>query len=322
MYSIKRALRSNDWLNLVAVNLFNNTFHPYMAKRTARSLGLNVKFDKDHIEIFDRSARIRISKSHMIYLDGVMTDFRYYADAVEPDENGIIDYSRPKSHIVKGYDLHPIVFPALAEPIATTKQYLEFANLKDGSVAIDLGAYSGLTAIMFRELCGQDGKVIAIDADTLNIETIKENFANYTAATGKIINLLEGAVWTHANGISFSREGNMGSSAVDIVGRRVKATEVVKSFTLANVAAKFDLEKVDFIKCDIEGGEGFIFQDHTFFSKYLPRIIVEAHLVDGVSTVKAVQDALRPYGYSFKLIQQAGEGLPLMECWVEGPKLK
>lgn len=316
LQQIKSVFRNNDTINLMAVSLYTKAVQPIIAKRNAAKLGLKLDFSDQLIDIYGNNQHIRIARKHIIYLDGVMNDFRYYADAVEPDEAGIVDFSRSKAHIVKGYDLHPIIFPALAEPMATTSQYLEFANLSEGSVSIDLGAYSGLTSIMFRELSGTTGKVIAIDADDLNIVAIKENLKNYHEKTGKTVDLLEGAVWTHSDGIKFSQEGNMGSSATDIVGRRVKSTRLVKSFTLMNVAEMFHLDRVDFIKCDIEGAEAYIFGDKDFFSKYTPRIIVEAHLVDGASTANTVKKALEPFGYKFKIIQQAGEGLPLMECWV------
>ena len=42
----------------------------------------------------------------------------------------------------------PVFFNSLSEPIVTAKQYNDFANLSEESIAIDLGAYSGLTSIL------------------------------------------------------------------------------------------------------------------------------------------------------------------------------
>lgn len=313
--SLKRMIRRNDTLNLIATRTYLSIVQPYKVKNQARTKGLEVHYGKRTIDVFNARSRISIAKGHAIYLNDVIGNFDYFSDAVEPDQSGVIDYSKPNLHRVKGFDLHPVRFPSLAEPTATTEQYLEFANLSEGSVALDLGAYSGLTSIMFRELCGASGRVIAVDADVGNITAIRENFAMYHEKTGRTVELLEGAVWTHGNGISFSSEGNMGSSAVEIVGNRVGAANLVPSFTLADIADRNGLERIDFIKCDIEGGEAVIFENAAFFERFRPRIIVEVHPIGGEMTTGAVQRALAPHGYRFRMIEQAGDSLPLMECW-------
>ena len=113
----------------------------------------------------------------------------------------------------------------------------------------------------------------------------------------------------------------MGSSTAEIVGNRVGAASLVPSFTLSDIADRFGLGRIDFIKCDIEGGEKFVFEDAKFFERFRPKIIVEVHPVDGQKTTQvateAVTRALAPHGYKFRMIEQAGESLPLMECWAE-----
>jgi FkbM family methyltransferase len=313
--AIKSAVKKCGSLNLFLTWLYVNTYQPVKARAMAREKGLAVNFDKALINVSGQGKTVRIARRHAIYLGDVIKNFDYYAEAVEADASGVIDYSKPNLHQVKGFDLHPIRFPSLAEPVATTEQYLDFADLSAGSVVLDLGAYSALTSIMFRELCGDEGKVIAVDADADNILAIRENIDSYRGKTGRDIDLLEGAVWTHSDGISFSSEGNMGSSAVDIVGNRIGATSLVPSFTLSNIADRFGLKRIDFIKCDIEGGEGRIFQDNAFFQRFHPRMIVEVHPVGGSLTTDRVKQALSPHGYQFRMVDQVGDAFPLLECW-------
>jgi hypothetical protein len=82
----------------------------------------------------------------------IIDSFEYYYNSVFPidDFNGnlVVDFSNPKYHEVVGFESQPIIFPSLAEPIITTTQYLDFADLQNDSVVIDLGAYSGLTSIL------------------------------------------------------------------------------------------------------------------------------------------------------------------------------
>lgn len=179
---------------------------------------------------------------------------------------------------------------------------------------IDLGAYSGLTSILFKEKVGSLGRVIALDADKQNIEACNKNFSLYKKLTSNNIDLVFGAIWNHCNGLSFSSEGNMGSSAVEIVGNRGQ-TEQVRSFTLSKIAKYANLDYIDFIKCDIEGAEAVIFEDGDFFNSYRPRIIIETHLVSGEETTEKCIRDLSKYGYICKRIIQEGVGLPLLECY-------
>ena len=312
--SAKRLIRKSKLLNTLATQAYLAGIQPMMTRRRARSRGLDVAFSANSIDVFDSRRRVRIARAHAIYLNDVIGNFAYFHEAVHPDASGLVDYSGPRLHQVAGFDLHPVWFPSLAEPVATTEQYLDFANLSEGGVAIDLGAYSGLTSIMFRQLCGDSGRVVAVDADAGNLEAIRKNLALYEGKTGRRIDLLEGAVWTHNRGISFSCEGCMGSSATDIVGDRMGVAELVPSFTLNDIADRYGLDRVDFIKCDIEGAEAVIFADDAFFARFKPRIIVEVHPVDGGLTDRAVMDVLGRYGYRFAMVQQAGDSFPLLEC--------
>ena len=110
----------------------------------------NIKVVKnnDFNFIYKDDKCIKISVKHDRYLLDIVNSFDYYFEAVE-SENNIVDYSYSHLHKVKGYDKSEIMFPSFAEPITTTMQYIDFAKLDNNSVVIDLGAYSGLTGILF-----------------------------------------------------------------------------------------------------------------------------------------------------------------------------
>lgn len=315
--ALKKFVRSNDLIGSIAIPLYMNTVYPSVIRKKARSFGLSVDFEDQFFQIRDKIRAIRIKKSHGMYLGDMIENFQYFHGAVKPEyvnNIAVVDYTQPKFHEVIGYDLHPVFFSSIAETFSTTEQYTEFADLGEGSVVIDLGAYSGLSSIIFRQQCGDTGRVIAVEADKDNFGAIQKNFALYKEATGRHIDLIDGAVWIHNNGISFSSEGSAGSSATDIVGNRMGAANLVPSYTLSKIAEVHNLEKVDFIKCDTEGAESVIFGDAAFFSRFKPRIIVEVHPVDGVLTTETVRQTLAPYGYECKLIEQSDYYLPLLEC--------
>ncbi len=317
--TVKRLVRSNDTLHATALAVYMATLFRSRVRKKAGGAGLSCEFGSDWIDLRKGDRVIRSAARHAIYTFDLIENFDFFFDAVEPvatDGVQLVDYSSTRSHRVRGFDLHEIMFPSIAEPVQTTQQYLEFAALGPGSVAIDLGAYAGLTSILFRRECGADGQVIAVEADRANLAAALTNFARYADASGQRIDMLEGAVWSHNDGISFSSEGSMGSSASDIVGTRIKDSGgLVTSFTLETIADKFRLDRVDFIKCDIEGGEAVIFGDDDFFRRFQPRMIVEVHPVNDEMTTGAVEAALGRHGYRTRLVKQDGFDLPLLECW-------
>jgi len=296
------------------IRLFGLTIIRYVAY----SKGIKTHGNKERIDFIMGDKIIRVNRKHLIYSLDIINSFDYYHSAVVPiGYNGfkLVDYSTQRYHDVIGYDKHPIFFPSFSEPVITTEQYLEFSKIKPNSIVLDLGAYAGLTSILFKEIVGPNGKVIAVDADEQNITAQKINFSLYKKITGNTILTLNGAVWIHENGLEFSTEGNMGSSAVSVVGKYRGILKTVPSFTLTSIAKKFELKNIDFIKCDVEGAESVIFEDHKFFELFKPRIIIETHIVNNIETTGKVIEDLEKYGYRFKKIHQTGVTLPLLECY-------
>jgi FkbM family methyltransferase len=298
--------------------LFDQALGLYTRIGAARA-GLRIRWRGDSIDVIDGLRIVRTHRRHHIYVPVVISEFDYFYSAVSSVDNGrysMVDYSFPKYHDVVGFDLHPVMFPSVAEPLSTTEQYMDFAALGEGMIVIDLGAYSGLTSIVFQEAVGAAGRVIAVDADEQNIACIEKNFDLYARIRKIRIALLKGAVWEHDRGLEFSSEGNMGASAASIVGKTNRgAVRTVPSFTLSSIADLHALDRVDFIKCDVEGAETVVFNDRGFFERFKPRMILETHLVHGEPTVgKCVAD-LTSLGYRCREVAQAGGATtPLLEC--------
>ena len=280
-----------------------------------RSLRLRVQ--NDCIEVSKGNQTIRLSNAHQFYLPTLFKEFDYFYSAVEPEDIGgkkVVDFSVPKLHQVRGFSDQPIQFPSLPEPVETANQYLHLGKLAPGDVVIDLGAYSGLTSILFDREVGPAGRVVAVDADPGNIGCIELNLAAYEQRTGRSVSLLNAAVWKEEGEISFSAEGNMGSSASEIVGTWRGNSITVPAVTLDTVADTYGLTRVDFIKCDIEGAEAVIFDRPQFFKRFRPRLVIEVHKVEGKLTTAQCQAALGQFGYKFREVPQHGSDLPLLEC--------
>ena len=289
--------------------------HPW--QDVARSKGMEIRTGAHYIDVIDGNRVIRIAVDHAFYAHDLLVDFDYFFLAVVPivkSDMMIVDYSLPRYHDVVGYDRHPVLFPSFSEPLPSAHQYMDFAALRRGDTVVDLGAYSGLTSIVFKDIVGPSGRVIAVEADARNISAAEKNLAMYKGSTGNHISLERSVIWNHCEGVSFSSEGNMGSSATAIVGDHRAENGVMPSLTLSALADKHSLAHIDFLKCDIEGGEAFIFRDAAFFDRFRPRIIFEPHYVEGKLCTDQVCSELATHGYRCTVVDQGGIGLPLVEC--------
>jgi len=275
-----------------------------------KKLQLEEKDDKYIIISEDRQIWIALKQN--IYIKTIMWFFDYYFYSVDYeiiDEKKIVNFSVSKKHKIKGFDQFDVFCPSVAEPFETIQQYLDFADLKSKDVVIDLGAYSGLTSIAFSQVVGKEGKVIALEPDIFNYECAEKNILNDTLFNN--ISLLNVAVWKESGFLEFSTEQNMGSSATAVVGNR-GLVKKIPCMTLSDIAKRFNLEKIDFIKCDVEGAEAFIFEDYEFFQKYKPKIIIETHIVNGSFCDDICIDRLTKYGYNYFRINQKGLEMPLL----------
>ncbi|MFN2474488.1 MAG: FkbM family methyltransferase, partial [Sphingomicrobium sp.] len=193
--------------------------------------------------------------------------------------------------------------------------YLGFARLSPGEVVLDLGSYSALTSILFSKGVGESGKVIAVEPDPLNHNVSTRNIRTHFKINHlRNIDLVEAAVGGATGYMELSAEGAMGSANADLVGRYRGATVKVRKRTLMDLVETYKLNRVDFVKMDIEGSEDeVISQSSSFFIKYKPRIVIEPHRVRGVRTDKAVVERLTSYGYECRVSPQTGiKTLPLI----------
>jgi hypothetical protein len=79
------------------------------------------------------------------------------------------------------------------------------------------------------------------------------------------------------------------------------------------LAKTFNLKRIDFIKCDIEGAEDFIFANKIFFRTYKPIIIAEIHNLKMTRVrIGKMELDLRLNGYKTNRISDSGSGFPLV----------
>ena len=168
----------------------------------------------------------------------------------------------------------------------------EISVLKDfishGSLVLDVGACFGTHALAFADWVGIQGKVIAIDASPENFEYLKLN-ANSRRYSGAIelINVAASSEPTRRFNVT-SDETNFGS---------VKAEQTPTGAVRAVTIDDLGLERLDFIKLDIEGMEAEALKGaRNTLERFRPAVFFE---LNSVHCGLAVIDVLRPHDYNF-----------------------
>jgi FkbM family methyltransferase len=291
-------------------------YHIGNAYAVTRSANIELSSHEGYLELSRNDKVIRLSRKHLIYMPYIVDGFDHYYDAVEPlhiDGREIVDYSTPRFHQVRGFDLFPVLFSAHAEPLATTNQYLEALRIPEGGTVLDLGGYSGLTSMVFAMEVGNNGHVVCVEADKYNQACIRTNLTYFRRPHETAASILfeEKAIWTHNNGVTFSTDANMGSAVTNIFTRG--EITVVPSITLSGLVQQHGLTRLDAIKCDIEGAEAYIFENEIdLLKQFQPTIILEAHLIGKRMSTEIFRPHLEAAGYELSEVPQLGTQLPLV----------
>jgi FkbM family methyltransferase len=174
---------------------------------------------------------------------------------------------------------------------------------------IDAGANIGLAAVYFTRK-HPNAKIIAIEPENSNFEMLKKNSKNY-----KNIFLHKRALYNQSNLVlnvidkgygnwGFITEINDNLDSKNIV-------ETVKTITIDEIIKEYDLEFVDLLKIDIEGGEKELFESN--YENWLPKtkcIAIELH--DGIKmgSSKSFLKAISKYNFSY---HNKGENLVFID---------
>ena len=298
---------------LKALLLRHQVLLAWVAKAYALPQGCRVRRRTDGTWVITRGQQaIWVASAHAPYIRDVIREFDYYFSAVTPTEiDGalVVDCTRPRLQQLDGID-RPILITGLPEPNATNQAYVDALNLPVGGVVIDGGAYCGASSLLFAEVVGKKGRVIAVEADPVNFSALQTNTEH-----SSVIERVPAALWSQAGTLTFASEGNMGS-AVQADGGEVRpggSRDTVEAITVAELIQRCGLERLDGIKLDIEGAEYAVLPTlGPVIERFQPRLVFELHANSGQAK-DAVMKALTGFGYRTTQVQQSeNEGAPLI----------
>jgi len=190
---------------------------------------------------------------------------------------------------------------------------------RDG-VVVDVGAHAGQFTKLFARLAA-DGRVYAVEPGSYARAILRaavwvrrlDNVAIVPAALGaesrlEILNIPVKA--SGAVGFGLSHFG-----APETRWPRV-ASELVAQTTLDDLAGSLALDRLDFIKADIEGGELRMLEGaRRSLERFRPRLLVEltgAHLARAGDTLADAFAFLAAFGYRAFALDQRGSFVPVI----------
>jgi FkbM family methyltransferase len=174
--------------------------------------------------------------------------------------------------------------------------YLQHHELQTGEVVVDAGGYEGTFAIYATKTVGPTGKVIVFEPDTGNYEkllaNIKLNGLNNVVAINK-------ALWKKDKKLKFNDKHTAGAS---FFFNASASTREIDAVSLDNELERLGIDKVDFIKMDVEGSEVSALQgaEKTIKMNNVLLAIATYHIVNGEETSADVEELLESFGYEAK----------------------
>jgi FkbM family methyltransferase len=137
---------------------------------------------------------------------------------------------------------------------------------------IDAGANTGMAAVYYAHNFPK-ASVIAIEPDPGNFELLETNTAHFSN-----VSCIRAALWSHTGTVDLVDPGD-GSWAfrVEEAPTDAPSTNLVQAITVDSLVERYDIERVDVLKVDIEGGERAVFEDAAPWIDRVDTIAIELH---------------------------------------------
>lgn len=168
------------------------------------------------------------------------------------------------------------------------------SDVRPGDIVLDCGAHVGV--FTQQALDRGASKVVAIDPDPVQLECLRRNFAD-EIARGRVI-LTPKGVWSSGGTLTLN-VGVQNSGMSSLVEETGGETIDVAVTTIDDLVKELGLERVDYIKMDIEGAEREALRGGLqTISAFRPRILLETyHRPDDIEVLPAILYGAYP-GYT------------------------
>lgn len=166
--------------------------------------------------------------------------------------------------------------------------------IKNPKVIIDAGSHIGLFAVFMKNKF-PDAKIICIEPDAENFAMLRENTAFY-----KDVYYENCGLWNKETKLKVCDKHNLGNWGVVVEENEQKGS--VRAVTIDSLLKKYDIDRIDILKLDIESSEKKVFSKG--FENWLSKtkmIAIELHdwMEKGCSKpfFEAINKTFESYGY-------------------------
>ncbi len=176
-----------------------------------------------------------------------------------------------------------------------------FLEIEKGDIVVDIGANIGVFSV-YAAICGAS-KIYAIEPLSDNLTYIRKNFKynglNTPDCVNKAIYSKKGSVKLYLSEIdSHGQVFKFDNKESQDSYRRVM------SIRFLDFLRDYKIKKIDFLKVDCEGGEGFLFGGTTRRDwEFIKKIAIEYHNNVSILSSDLIINKLVSFGYETKIIE-------------------
>jgi FkbM family methyltransferase len=175
--------------------------------------------------------------------------------------------------------------------------YERYYKLKKGEVVVDLGAHIGTFTVAAAKAVGHEGVIIAVEPSASSLWLLRKNIEANGLSNVVVIPM---GIWSAKASLNLYLSKD--HAAYSFFGG-TNDFEQVQVDTLDNILARVGVDRVDFIKMDIEGAEieAIKGMEEALRKNDVNLAISSYHIVDGEKTYKRVISQLRGRGFGTTL---------------------
>jgi FkbM family methyltransferase len=238
------------------------------------------------------------------YIKGI-EKIRKLADCTETIDPGFLAWKLCKFDLRSiGYDITLFFEPAsvyiefVLNPYRYNKNGITI-KCEENDIVIDAGGCWGDTALNFASEAGENGKVYSFEFIRGNLDIMKKNFA-LNNELQKRIEIVEHPVWDRSDIKMYCNDFGPASTIQPAYSEHHNIE--VSTITIDDLVLRRNIQKIDFIKMDIEGAETFALKGAIeTIRKFKPKLAISVYhsLSDFFEIPKLIDDL--NLGYKFYL---------------------
>lgn len=172
-------------------------------------------------------------------------------------------------------------------------------SAEKGDTVLDLGGCWGDTALYFASLVENEGKVFSYEFIPSNLEIFNKNLSLNPNLSNRI-QIVEHPVWSESGkNLYYVDNGPASKVSFDLPDAKADS---ISTLNVDDLVENYNIDKVDFIKMDIEGAERYALKGaEKTIRKFKPKLAISIyHSLDDFVELPAYIDSL-DLGYKFYL---------------------